>query len=38
MIYEGRLVFDGRTDALLTEHGSLDEAFHNLTEISADAA
>jgi ABC-2 type transport system ATP-binding protein len=37
MIYEGRLVFDGSVDALISEHGSLDEAFHALTEVSADA-
>jgi ABC-2 type transport system ATP-binding protein len=38
MIYEGRLVYDGSTQKLLTDHGTLDSAFHNLTQVTAEAA
>jgi ABC-type uncharacterized transport system ATPase subunit len=36
MIYEGRLVYDGPTQGLLDDYGSLGKAFHSLTAAKAE--
>jgi ABC-2 type transport system ATP-binding protein len=35
LINEGSLVYDGQSRELTSKHGSLDEAFHSLTAVSA---